>query len=175
MVGDLRGADIALGGEGAPIVPFTHWFFTPRARKPMLVVNFGGVPFNSSTTRTLTLRNTGGSTSSAISLALSGTNANRFEILAAGDSCTGQTMAGGATCAFTVRFTPVNLGAKTAFVTASLLNCRAAPVENGKIVRKLQRGASVQLLSADPGWASVAHRDRQCWVAARFLSTAEPL
>lgn len=43
VVGDLRGADIALGGEGAPIVPFTHWFFTPRASKPRLVVNFGGI------------------------------------------------------------------------------------------------------------------------------------
>jgi anhydro-N-acetylmuramic acid kinase len=43
VVGDLRGADVALGGQGAPIVPFSHWFFTPRSRCPRLVVNFGGI------------------------------------------------------------------------------------------------------------------------------------
>jgi anhydro-N-acetylmuramic acid kinase len=43
VVGDLRGADIALGGQGAPIVPFAHWFFTPAAKAPRLVVNFGGI------------------------------------------------------------------------------------------------------------------------------------
>ena len=43
VVGDFRGADIALGGQGAPIVPFAHWFFTPPADCPALVVNFGGI------------------------------------------------------------------------------------------------------------------------------------
>lgn len=43
VVGDLRGADIALGGQGAPIVPFAHWFFTKVAEAPRLVVNFGGI------------------------------------------------------------------------------------------------------------------------------------
>jgi anhydro-N-acetylmuramic acid kinase len=43
VVGDLRGADVALGGQGAPIVPFAHWFFTPADRAPRLVVNFGGI------------------------------------------------------------------------------------------------------------------------------------
>ena len=43
VVGDLRGADIALGGQGAPIVPFAHWFFTPPKSAPRLVVNFGGI------------------------------------------------------------------------------------------------------------------------------------
>ncbi len=43
VVGDLRGADIAEGGEGAPIVPLSHWFFTPPAARPRLVVNFGGI------------------------------------------------------------------------------------------------------------------------------------
>jgi len=43
VVGDFRGADVALGGQGAPIVPFAHWFFTPASRAPRLVVNFGGI------------------------------------------------------------------------------------------------------------------------------------
>jgi anhydro-N-acetylmuramic acid kinase len=43
VVGDLRGADMAAGGQGAPIVPFAHWFFTPAAECPRLVVNFGGI------------------------------------------------------------------------------------------------------------------------------------
>jgi anhydro-N-acetylmuramic acid kinase len=34
---------VALGGQGAPIVPFVHWFFTPAARAPRLVVNVGGI------------------------------------------------------------------------------------------------------------------------------------
>jgi anhydro-N-acetylmuramic acid kinase len=43
VVGDFRGADIAVGGQGAPIVPFSHWFFTPASACPRLVVNFGGI------------------------------------------------------------------------------------------------------------------------------------
>lgn len=43
VVGDLRGADLALGGQGAPIVPFAHWFFTPPRESPRIVVNFGGI------------------------------------------------------------------------------------------------------------------------------------
>ncbi|HMI83195.1 MAG TPA: anhydro-N-acetylmuramic acid kinase [Polyangiaceae bacterium] len=43
VVGDLRSADVAVGGQGAPIVPFAHWFFTPPSACPRLVVNFGGI------------------------------------------------------------------------------------------------------------------------------------
>jgi anhydro-N-acetylmuramic acid kinase len=43
VVGDMRGADVALGGQGAPIVPFAHWFFTPIECAPRLIVNFGGI------------------------------------------------------------------------------------------------------------------------------------
>ncbi len=43
VVGDLRAADLALGGEGAPITPFGHWFFTPPERAGRLVVNVGGI------------------------------------------------------------------------------------------------------------------------------------
>lgn len=43
VVGDFRGVDVALGGEGAPLVPFAHWFFTPPARRPRVIVNLGGI------------------------------------------------------------------------------------------------------------------------------------
>jgi len=62
-----------------------------------------------------------------------------------------------------------------AFVTASLLQCRSAPVNQSPAVRKLVRGAEVQVLARDGAWASVAHKGRQCWAAVRFLSAAQPL
>lgn len=43
VVGDLRSADMFHGGEGAPIVPFAHWFFTPAEHAGRLVVNIGGI------------------------------------------------------------------------------------------------------------------------------------
>jgi anhydro-N-acetylmuramic acid kinase len=43
VVANMRIADVALGGEGAPLVPFTHWFFTPAAERPRVVVNVGGI------------------------------------------------------------------------------------------------------------------------------------
>ena len=42
VVGDLRCADMARGGEGAPIIPFAHWFFCPEGSPTRLVVNVGG-------------------------------------------------------------------------------------------------------------------------------------
>ncbi|KIG12516.1 Anhydro-N-acetylmuramic acid kinase [Enhygromyxa salina] len=43
VVGDLRAADMFHGGEGAPIVPFAHWFFTSAEHAGRLVVNVGGI------------------------------------------------------------------------------------------------------------------------------------
>lgn len=43
VVGDMRSADIALGGEGAPIAPLSHWLFTPAEQTGRLVVNVGGI------------------------------------------------------------------------------------------------------------------------------------
>ncbi len=62
-----------------------------------------------------------------------------------------------------------------AFVTVDLLKCRSVPADNGDTVRRLSRGAPVQILGADPGWFSILHQGRQCWAAARFISTSKPL
>lgn len=84
-----------------------------------LLHNYGGVPFNSFKDFTFLINNSGQASSSAITLSISGTNANRFAVLSAGDTCTGQSLGNGASCSFTVRFTPGNTGAKTAFVSFS--------------------------------------------------------
>lgn len=43
VVHDFRGADIAAGGEGAPITPFAHWFVTRDGPGTHIVVNLGGI------------------------------------------------------------------------------------------------------------------------------------
>jgi anhydro-N-acetylmuramic acid kinase len=43
VVGDMRSADVAFGGQGAPIVPYAHWFFLGPKPEPTLVVNLGGM------------------------------------------------------------------------------------------------------------------------------------
>lgn len=43
VVGDFRAADLALGGEGAPIAPLAHYLFTPEESARRLVVNVGGI------------------------------------------------------------------------------------------------------------------------------------
>lgn len=65
-------------------------------------------------------------------------------------------------------------GRGLAFVSASVLQCRSAPVDRAAPVRKLVRGAEVQILAREGEWMSIAHKGRQCWAAARFLSAAEP-
>lgn len=60
------------------------------------------------------------------------------------------------------------------YVTASLLNCRSIPANDGPTVRRLTRGAPVQVLGTDWGWVSIAHQGRQCWASATFISETKP-
>ena len=68
---------------------------------------------------------------------------------------------------------PTRIG--IAYVTASILECRSAPAREAASMRRLARGTRLEVLSLDGDWVSVSHGDRQCWVAARYLSVQEPL
>jgi anhydro-N-acetylmuramic acid kinase len=43
VVGDFRSADVAAGGEGAPLAPLYHAALAARRPKPLAVLNLGGV------------------------------------------------------------------------------------------------------------------------------------
>ena len=42
-VGDFRVADVAVGGQGAPLVPYFDLLFFKRLKKDILVLNIGGI------------------------------------------------------------------------------------------------------------------------------------
>jgi uncharacterized protein YgiM (DUF1202 family) len=65
--------------------------------------------------------------------------------------------------------------AATAYVSARIVNCRASPANGAAPVRKLARGERVTVLASEPGWTSVSHRGRQCWISDRYLSRVPPL
>lgn len=43
VVGDFRQGDMALGGEGAPLVPYTDWALFTHERQHRLLLNLGGI------------------------------------------------------------------------------------------------------------------------------------
>ncbi len=43
VIGDFRVADMALGGQGAPLIPFFDWIFFSRFQKNILALNIGGI------------------------------------------------------------------------------------------------------------------------------------
>lgn len=43
VVGDFRSADVAAGGEGAPLVPLFHQALCQRLERPVAVLNIGGI------------------------------------------------------------------------------------------------------------------------------------
>jgi anhydro-N-acetylmuramic acid kinase len=42
-IGDFRVADVAVGGQGAPLVPYFDWLFFKKLRKNVLSLNIGGI------------------------------------------------------------------------------------------------------------------------------------
>lgn len=42
-IGDFRVADVAVGGQGAPLVPYFDWLYFKQLKKNVLVLNIGGI------------------------------------------------------------------------------------------------------------------------------------
>lgn len=61
-------------------------------------------------------------------------------------------------------------GGVTAYVSVSLLDCRAAPAEQAPALRVFPRGRQIEVISQDGPWFSVSHLGRSCWVQGRYLS-----
>ena len=62
-----------------------------------------------------------------------------------------------------------------AFVTASALNCRAAPAREAEAVKVMTRGDPVLLLARDEEWVSLVHEGGQCWALMRYFSVEQPI
>ncbi|HEU0133901.1 MAG TPA: SH3 domain-containing protein [Allosphingosinicella sp.] len=65
--------------------------------------------------------------------------------------------------------------APSLYVSAALLNCRAAPSLQAERVRRIERGEQVALIAEEGEWISIAHEGRQCWAQAKYLAAVQPL
>ena len=82
------------------------------------VKDFGATPQGTSTATALfTLKNTGGSTTSLLAVNVTGTDRTQFAVSA--DTCSGTSLAAGASCTLSVAFTPGALGLKSASLVAT--------------------------------------------------------
>ncbi|MBN8615256.1 MAG: choice-of-anchor D domain-containing protein, partial [Deltaproteobacteria bacterium] len=82
-----------------------------------------------------TLRNTGGSATTAITVAVAGTNPADFPIVAGGDGCSGASLPAMGTCTVAVQFNPTAAGARAATLraqTASGTPATASLTGNGE-------------------------------------------
>ncbi len=43
VIGDFRTADVALGGQGAPLIPYFDWIYFTKFKRNILSVNIGGI------------------------------------------------------------------------------------------------------------------------------------
>ncbi|MFN0246791.1 MAG: choice-of-anchor D domain-containing protein [Kofleriaceae bacterium] len=99
---DLDGTGIVPGALA--IAPTTHNFGTRT-------IGLGG------SAQVFTVTNTGGEPTTAMTSVVGGANPGEF--IKTGDTCDGMTLAGGATCTFTLAFTPLTGGVKFGNVTVS--------------------------------------------------------
>jgi uncharacterized repeat protein (TIGR01451 family) len=126
---DLTSGGGGGGGGGSSLVPAGGTATTDATGQPRIVisytaplvvtpstVSFGDQPLGSTSgVTTMTLSNTGTAPVFTTGVSVSGANATDFIVSA--DSCSGHTVAPGATCTAGVRFAPTDVGARTASVS----------------------------------------------------------
>lgn len=98
---------------------------------------FGDVNIGStSASQTLTVTNGGGSTTSALNVALGGTDPSQFTIVAGSNGCQGVALGAGSTCTVAVQFTPNNTtgGSKSATLTVTTSTGSASGALTGNAV-----------------------------------------
>jgi hypothetical protein len=108
---------IATNG-GAPTVTLSGTSVTPVAIVNVApsALTWTNIAVNSNANKTVTVSNTGTASAAISGKALSGTDANQYSVRSGGSSC-GSSIAAGATCNVTVRFTPTSSGNKVATLT----------------------------------------------------------
>ena len=114
--GAARSANITVGGrtllvsqEAAAVAPPA----APAITLSATTVSFGTVAIGRSTSRSVTLTNTGGSAGSIASFAIGGANPGDFSL----QGCSaGTALAAGSSCTLTVTFTPTGSGTRSASV-----------------------------------------------------------
>ena len=111
------GSVVATGASGAT----DTGAFTATGAGPLTInpspLTFSGVAVGATSVLTLTVKNSGASNVTAATLALSGTDAAQFVVVA--DTVSGATINAGASVELQVRFIPASVGAKAATITVS--------------------------------------------------------
>lgn len=118
-VAGARSATLHIGdGTRAVDVPLSGSGVTPGALSLMPTTpTFADTALGSSTTATITVKNTGGTQVTGLTTSLSGGSASDFSRNP--DNCNGQSLAAGASCTVTLRFQPTVAGAKSASFSVS--------------------------------------------------------
>lgn len=102
------------GGLSATVQPLGNIAISPTAS------DFGSVVVGQdSSSQTFTVTNTGGSATSALSVILSGTDADDFTLVAGSNGCQGTVLAAAGTCTIALTFGPNSGGSKAATLTVT--------------------------------------------------------
>jgi cysteine-rich repeat protein len=115
-------------------------------------LNFKQVIVGGSSTKTVTISNTGAGNLNIGTITITGTNASEFSKPIASDNCSGKTLIPLGNCTVDVKFSPTSLGAKSATLSIPSDD----PNENPKSVSLTGTGAKVVVTSPNGGeiWKS---------------------
>ena len=64
--------------------------------------------------------------------------------------------------------------ARTGYVSARSLNCRAVPDASATVITSLSRGSTLSLSEGRGTWSKVENGGQPCWVASEFVSDTPP-